>query len=43
VLSSPGGSTLIVNDTGIYLSSGTASITLIGSTVAINKTALTVV
>ena len=43
VLSSPGGSTLIVNDTGIYLNSGTALITLIGSTVAINKTALTVV
>jgi uncharacterized protein involved in type VI secretion and phage assembly len=42
VLKSPGGATLIVNDTGIYLTNGTASITLIGSTVAVNQTALTV-
>jgi uncharacterized protein involved in type VI secretion and phage assembly len=43
VLKSSGSSTLIVNDTGIYLTNGTASITLIGSTVAVNQTALTVV
>jgi hypothetical protein len=43
VLKSPGGATLIVNDTGIYLTNGTASITLIGSAVAVNQTALTVV
>ena len=33
---------LIVNDTGIFLTNGTASITLIGNTVAVNQTALTV-
>jgi len=37
-----GGSMLIVNDTGIFLTNGTASITLIGNTVAVNQTALTV-
>jgi hypothetical protein len=43
VLRSAGSSMLIVNDTGIYLTNGTASITLIGATVAVNQTALTVV
>lgn len=43
VLKSPAGSMLIVNDTGIYLTNGAASITLIGATVAVNQTALTVV
>ena len=42
VLKSTGGSMLIVNDTGIYLTNGAASITLIGNTVAVNETALTV-
>jgi uncharacterized protein involved in type VI secretion and phage assembly len=42
VLKSSGGSMLIVNDTGIFLTNGTASITLIGPTVAVNQTALTV-
>ena len=42
VLKSRGGSMLIVNDTGIFLTNGTASITLIGNTVAVNQTALTV-
>ena len=42
VLQSAGGSMLIVNDTGIFLTNGTASITLIGNTVAVNQTALTV-
>jgi uncharacterized protein involved in type VI secretion and phage assembly len=37
-----GSSMLIVNDTGIFLTNGTASITLIGNTVAVNQTALTV-
>jgi uncharacterized protein involved in type VI secretion and phage assembly len=37
-----GGSMLIVNDSGIFLTNGTASITLIGNTVAVNQTALTV-
>jgi uncharacterized protein involved in type VI secretion and phage assembly len=37
-----GSSMLIVNDSGIFLTSGTASITLIGNTVAVNQTALTV-
>jgi uncharacterized protein involved in type VI secretion and phage assembly len=37
-----GTSTLIVNDSGIFLTSGTASVTLIGNTVAVNQTALTV-
>ena len=37
-----GASMLIVNDSGIFLTSGTASITLIGNTVAVNQTALTV-
>ncbi len=42
VLRSSGASTLIVNDTGIFLTNGTASITLIGATVAVNETALEV-
>jgi uncharacterized protein involved in type VI secretion and phage assembly len=42
VLTSNGGSMLIVNDTGIFITNGTASITLIGPQVAVNKTALTV-
>lgn len=42
VLKSPGDSALIVNDTGIFLKSGEASITLTGDTVAVNQTALTV-
>ena len=43
VLRSKSGVTLIVNDTGIYLSNGRdASITLVGGTVAFNQTALTV-
>jgi uncharacterized protein involved in type VI secretion and phage assembly len=37
-----GASMLIVNDSGIFLTNGTASITLIGNTVAVNQTALTV-
>jgi len=37
-----GASVLIVNDSGIFLTNGTASITLIGNTVAVNQTALTV-
>jgi uncharacterized protein involved in type VI secretion and phage assembly len=37
-----GGSMLIVNDSGIFLTNGTASVTLIGNTVAVNQTALTV-
>jgi uncharacterized protein involved in type VI secretion and phage assembly len=37
-----GSSMLIVNDSGIFLTNGTASITLIGNTVAVNQTALTV-
>jgi uncharacterized protein involved in type VI secretion and phage assembly len=43
VLKSQGGSMLIVNDAGIFLTNGTASITLIGNAVAVNQTALTVV
>ena len=43
VLKSSGASMLIVNDTGIYITNGTAAITLIGPTVAVNQTALTVV
>jgi hypothetical protein len=43
MLKSPGGATVIVNDTGIYLQNGKgASITLVGPTVAVNQTALTV-
>jgi len=42
VLKSTGASMLIVNDTGIFLTNGQASITLIGPTVAVNQTALTV-
>ena len=37
-----GASMLLVNDSGIFLTNGTASITLIGNTVAVNQTALTV-
>ena len=37
-----GASMLIVNDSGIFLTNGTASITMIGNTVAVNQTALTV-
>jgi Type VI secretion system/phage-baseplate injector OB domain len=44
VLKSPTGAMIVVNDTGIYISNGKgASITLIGPTVAINVSALTVV
>ena len=43
VLKSSGSSAITVNDTGIYITNGTASLTLIGNTVAINETALTVV
>lgn len=37
-----GASMLLVNDSGIFLTNGTASVTLIGNTVAVNQTALTV-
>jgi hypothetical protein len=44
VLKSMSGAMIVVNDTGIYISNGQgASITLIGPTVAINMTSLTVV
>ena len=44
VLKSVSGAMIVVNETGIYLSNGQgATITLIGPTVAINLTALTVV
>jgi hypothetical protein len=44
VLKSATGAMIVVNDTGIYISNGKgASITLIGPTVAINVSALTVV
>lgn len=44
VLKSTSGAMIVVNDTGIYLSNGQgATITLIGPTVDINMTALTVV
>jgi hypothetical protein len=44
VLKSTSGAMIVVNDTGIYISNGQgATITLIGPTVAINETALTVV
>lgn len=44
VLKSTSGAMIVVNDTGIYISNGQgASITLIGPTVAINMTSLTVV
>jgi uncharacterized protein involved in type VI secretion and phage assembly len=43
VLRSKGGASITVNDTGIYLSNGQgAEISLVGSTVSVNKTALTV-
>ena len=42
VLRSSGAATIIVNDTGIYLSNGAASITLIGNVVAVNGAGLTV-
>lgn len=43
VLTSPAGAKITVNDTGIYLDNGQgAKITLIGSVVAFNDTALTV-
>lgn len=43
VLKSPGGASLIVNDTGIYLQNGKgASITLVGPTVTVNQTALVI-
>jgi uncharacterized protein involved in type VI secretion and phage assembly len=43
VLTSPAGAKITVNDTGIYLDNGQgAKITLIGSVVAVNETALTV-
>jgi uncharacterized protein involved in type VI secretion and phage assembly len=43
MLKSPTGATLLVNDSGIYIQNGKgASITLVGPTVAINVSALTV-
>lgn len=43
ILKSMSGAMIVVNDTGIYISNGMgASITLIGPTVAINETSLTV-
>lgn len=43
VLTSPAGSKIIVNDTGIYLDNGQgAKISLVGSEVAVNDTALTI-
>jgi hypothetical protein len=44
VLKSAGGSMIVVNDTGIYLTCGPglATIMLVGATVAINETALTI-
>ena len=43
VLRTTGGATIVVNDSGIYIDNGKgATITMIGSTVAINGTALTV-
>ncbi|MFE2124246.1 phage baseplate assembly protein V [Rhodococcus aetherivorans] len=43
ILRSPTGSMIVVNDTGIYLTTGKgASIALVGPTVDINNTALTV-
>jgi hypothetical protein len=44
VLKSAGGAMIVVNETGIYIDNGQgASIAMIGPTVAINKTSLTVV
>jgi hypothetical protein len=44
VLKGASGAMIVVNETGIYISNGQgATITLIGPTVAINMTALTVV
>jgi Type VI secretion system/phage-baseplate injector OB domain len=44
VLKASSGASIIVNDTGIYISNGAgATITLVGSAVAINETALTIV
>jgi uncharacterized protein involved in type VI secretion and phage assembly len=43
ILKSKSGATIVVNDSGIYLSNGKgATITLVSSTVAINLTALTI-
>ena len=43
VLKSASGAMIVVNETGIYISNGQgATITLIGPTVALNETALTV-
>jgi uncharacterized protein involved in type VI secretion and phage assembly len=43
VLTSPGGAKITVNDTGIYLDNGQgAKVTVTGSTVAVNDTALTI-
>ena len=38
-----GGASIVINETGIYLSNGQATVSLIGNTVAINGTALTIV
>lgn len=44
VIRTPGGASLIVNDTGIYIQNGRgASITLVGPTVTVNNGALTVI
>ena len=43
VMLSAGLAHIIVNDTGIYISNGAASITLIGPTVEVNEGALTVI
>lgn len=44
VIKTPGGASLIVNDTGIYIQNGRgASITLVGPTVTVNNGALTVI
>jgi len=43
MLKSPGGATIIVNDSGIYIQNGKgASITLVGPTVTINNGALVI-
>jgi hypothetical protein len=43
VLKSTSGAMIVVNDTGIYITNGQATITLIGPTVDINLGALTVI
>lgn len=42
ILRSASGASIVVNDAGIFLSNGTASIHLVGNTVSINGTALIV-